>query len=71
MQDRTAATLDATMREALRELEGMPVDEWLDELGAPSEFESLVWAARERGDLIAGRMADELARRAEFEGTAS
>ena len=36
------------------------------ELGIPTEFEALASAAR-GGDEIAGRMADEIARRAEWE----
>lgn len=35
--------------------------EAVPELGIPTEFESLVWAARERDDAEAGDLADELA----------
>jgi hypothetical protein len=48
------------------------IDAALDELPeAPTELEALVWAAREHGDKIAGRMADELARTQEWEAVAS
>lgn len=43
------------------------VNAWLNEVeGAPSEFEALARAARERGDDVAGEMADGLARQAEW-----
>lgn len=38
------------------------------ELGIPTELEGLAWAVR-AGDGAAGRMADELARRGEWEAT--
>lgn len=37
------------------------INDWLDSIGAPTELEALSWAARERGDVDAGRDADRLA----------
>jgi hypothetical protein len=67
-KENKAMTNDTNIRAALRELRqgAVDIDTLLDAMGAPSELESLSWAARERGDVVAGRMADELARRGEW-----